>query len=125
MLRGTVSTIAVASLFAASGSFAVRAQIQNQADDGQWIMPAKNFASTRFSTLTDINTGNVKNLRLAWSFSTGLSKGHEAAPLIVGSTMYVVTPWPILLYALDRSKPGGPLKWTYSPHPSASAQGVA
>jgi len=103
----------------------LRAQIQNQTDDGQWTMPAKNYASTRFSTLAEINTGNVKNLKLAWSFSTGLSKGHEAAPLIVNNTMYVVTPWPNLLYALDLTKPGGPLKWTYSPQPTASAQGVA
>jgi PQQ-dependent dehydrogenase (methanol/ethanol family) len=101
------------------------AQIQNQSDDGQWTMPAKNYASTRFSTLTEINTANVKNLKLDWTFSTGLTKGHEAAPLVVNNTMYVVTPWPNLLYALDLTKPGGPVKWTYSPHPSASSQGVA
>ena len=100
-------------------------QIQNQADDGQWQMAAKNYASTRFSTLSDINTNNVKNLKLDWSFSTGLTRGHEAAPLVVNGTMYVVTPWPNLLYALDLTKPGGPAKWTYAPHPSASAQGVA
>src|SRR5581483_12168637 len=78
----------------------VSAQIQNQPDDGQWVMPAKNYASTRFSTLDQINTGNVKGLKLAWSFSTGLTRGHEAAPLVVNNTMYVVTPWPNLLYAL-------------------------
>jgi len=114
-------TLAVTMLFAR----AAFSQIQNQPDDGQWIMPAKNFASTRYSTLAQINTSNVKNLKLAWSFSTGLTKGHEAAPLVVNNTMYVVTPWPNLLYALDLTKPGGPLKWIYSPHPSASAQGVA
>jgi lanthanide-dependent methanol dehydrogenase len=101
------------------------AQIQNQADDGQWPMAAKNYASTRFSTLTEINTANVKSLKLAWSFSTGLTKGHEAAPLIVDNAMFVVTPWPNLLYALDLNKPGGLLKWTYSPHPTASSQGTA
>src|SRR5438874_11947409 len=88
----------------------VVAQIQNQPDDGQWTMPAKNYASTRFSTLDQINTSNAKNLQLAWSFSTGLTRGHEAAPLIVNNTMYVVTPWPNLLYALDLTKPGGPAK---------------
>jgi alcohol dehydrogenase (cytochrome c) len=101
------------------------AQIQNQPDDGQWVMPAKNFASTRFSTLTQINTSNVKDLKLAWTFSTGLTRGHESAPLIVNDTMYIVTPWPNLLYALDLKQPGGTLKWTYSPSPSASSQGVA
>ena len=113
---------------AISGLFAVGlldCQIQNQPEDGQWTMAAKNYASTRFSSLAEINTTNVKNLKLAWSFSTGLTKGHEAAPLVVNNTMYVVTPWPNLLYALDLTKPGGPVKWTYEPQPSPSAQGVA
>ena len=46
-------------------TFSCAAQIQNQTDDGQWVMAAKNYASTRFSTLDQINTGNVKNLKLA------------------------------------------------------------
>lgn len=103
----------------------VSAQIQNQADDGQWIMPAKNYSSTRFSTLKDINTSTVKSLKLAFTFSTGLTRGHEAAPLVVNNTMYLVTPWPNILYALDLTKPGSPLKWSFNPKPSASAQGVA
>lgn len=101
------------------------AQIQNQPDDGQWVMPAKNYASTRYSTLTEINTSNAANLKLAWSFSTGLTRGHEAAPVIVDNTMYVVTPWPNILYALDLTKPGAPVKWKYAPNPTATAQGVA
>ena len=100
-------------------------QIQNQADDAQWTMAAKNYASTRFSTLDSINTGSVTTLKLIWTFSTGLTRGHEAAPLIVKNTLYIVTPWPNLLYALDLTKPGGPVKWTYSPHPSRSSQGTA
>jgi len=101
------------------------AQIQNQPDDGQWTMAPKNYASTRFSSLDQINTSNVKQLKLAWTFSTGLTRGHEAAPLVVNGTMYVVTPWPNLLYALDLTKPGAPRKWTYSPNPTATSQGVA
>ncbi len=100
-------------------------QIQNQPDDGQWIMAAKNYSSTRFSTLDQINSGNAATLKLAWTFSTGLTKGHEAAPLIVNNTMYLVTPWPNLLYALDLTKPGAPLKWKYTPHASRSSQGTA
>ena len=107
------------------GNLTVAAQIQNQADDGQWTMPAKNYASTRFSTLEQINTGNVAKLRLAWTFSTGLTRGHEAAPLVVNNTMYIVTPWPNLLYALDLTQPGAPTKWMYDPKTSPTAQGVA
>src|SRR3954465_14558914 len=101
------------------------AQIQNQPDDGQWVMAAKNYASTRFSTLSQINTTNAGTLKLAWTFSTGLTRGHEAAPLVVDNTMYIVTPWPNLLYALDLTKPGAPVKWVYRPNPSASSQGLA
>jgi PQQ-dependent dehydrogenase (methanol/ethanol family) len=95
------------------------------AEDGQWTMPAKDFASTRFSGLDEIDTANVAGLKVAFTFSTGVNKGHEAAPLVVGSTMYVVTPYPNNLYALDLTKPGAPVKWTYSPQPKPASQGVA
>src|ERR1044071_8797613 len=40
-------------------------------DDGQWVRPAKDFASTRYSSLDQINRDSVKQLKLAWTFSTG------------------------------------------------------
>jgi len=95
------------------------------AEDGQWLRPAKDYASTRFSGLDQITTANAASLKLAWSFSTGVLRGQEAAPLVVGSTMYVVTPYPNILYALDLTKPGAPVKWKYEPKPLAAAQGVA
>src|SRR5436190_15475999 len=94
-------------------------------DDGQWAMPAKNYASTRFSELTEINTDNVKSLQVSFTFSTGVNKGHEAAPLVVGTTMYIVSPYPNILYALDLAQPGAPMKWKYEPKPEPAAQGVA
>ncbi|AMX97898.1 MULTISPECIES: methanol/ethanol family PQQ-dependent dehydrogenase [Mesorhizobium] len=94
-------------------------------DDGQWTMPAKNYASTRFSELSEINEGNVKNLQVAFTFSTGVNKGQEAAPLVVGNNMYIVTPFPNIVYALDLSRPGAPMKWKYEPNPEPAAQGVA
>jgi PQQ-dependent dehydrogenase (methanol/ethanol family) len=95
------------------------------ADEGQWRMPARDYASTRYSGLNQITTQNVGQLRMAWSFSTGVTRGHEAAPLVVGNTMYVVTPFPNILYALDLTQPGGLLKWTYKPDPALASQGVA
>jgi PQQ-dependent dehydrogenase (methanol/ethanol family) len=100
-------------------------QIQNQPDDGQWVMAPKNYASTRYSSLAQVNTGNVNSLKLAWTFSTGVTRGHEAAPLVVNNTMYIVTPFPNYLYALDLTKPGAPMKWVYQPDPTPSSQGVA
>ncbi len=95
------------------------------ADDGQWTMPAKNFASTRFSTLDEINADNVKNLQVAFTFSLDVNRGQESAPLVVDNTMFLVSPYPNILYALDLTKPGAPLKWKYEPKPEAAAQGVA
>jgi PQQ-dependent dehydrogenase (methanol/ethanol family) len=99
--------------------------IAQQAEDGQWTMPAKNFSSTRFSGLSEITASNVGNLHLAWTFETGILRGQEAAPLVVNGTMYIVTPFPNYLYALDLSKPGAPMKWVYKPRTMAAAQGVA
>ena len=95
------------------------------ADDGQWALPAKNYASTRYSELAEINTSTVGRLKVAGTFSTGVLRGHEAAPLVVNNTMYIVTPFPNIVYALDLTKPGYPAKWTYKPQPQLAAQGVA
>ena len=94
-------------------------------EDGQWVMAPKNYAATRYSGLDEIDTTTVSQLRLAWSFSTGVLAGHEAAPLVVGDTMYVVTPYPNLLYALDLSSADNRLKWVYEPQTEPAAQGVA
>jgi lanthanide-dependent methanol dehydrogenase len=94
-------------------------------EDGQWVMPSKNYASTRYSELSEINAGNVARLQTAFTFSTGVNRGHEAPPLIVGASMYVLTPYPNILYALDLSQAGAPMKWRYEPKPVAAAQGVA
>ncbi|HXV01144.1 MAG TPA: PQQ-dependent dehydrogenase, methanol/ethanol family [Caulobacteraceae bacterium] len=96
-----------------------------RADDGQWTLPAKNTASTRFSTLAEINPANASRLRLDFTFKTGLGKGEEAAPLVVGNTMYIVTPYPNTVYALDLTKPGAVVKWRFDPHPAPASQGVA
>jgi len=101
------------------------ASVAVEQEDGQWTMPAKNYASTRFSGLEEINTGNVANLKLAWSFSTGVLRGHEAAPVIANNTMYVITPYPNIVYALDLTQPGAPVKWKHEPNPVSSSQGVA
>jgi alcohol dehydrogenase (cytochrome c) len=88
-------------------------------------MASKDFANTRFSGLQEINAENVGSLKPVWTFSTGVLRGHEAAPLVVNNTMYIVTPYPNFLYALDLTQPGAALKWVYKPKPLAASQGVA
>jgi len=92
---------------------------------GEWHSQARDFANSRYSPLDQINIDNVGKLRIAWTFSDGTLHGHEAAPLVVGDTMYVVTPFPDIAYALDLSKPGAFIKWTYKPNPSPLAIGKA
>ncbi len=95
------------------------------ADDGQWLMPAKDYAATRYSRLNDITARNATHLHPVWTFSTGVLAGHEGQPLVVGDTMYVVTPWPNVLYAFDLTKEGYPLRWKYRPDVSSNAIGVS
>jgi lanthanide-dependent methanol dehydrogenase len=94
-------------------------------EDGQWIMPSRDYANTRYSGLDEINTGNVGKLQLAFTFATGTLLGQESAPIVVGDTLYFVTPYPNILYAVDLNQPGGGLKWKYDPKPAAASQGVA
>jgi PQQ-dependent dehydrogenase (methanol/ethanol family) len=94
-------------------------------EDGAWSMPAKDYASTRYSGLAQITSRNATTLRPVWTFSTGVLAGHEGQPLVVDGTMYVVTPWPNVLYAFDLSKEGYPLKWKYRPAVSPNAIGVS
>jgi PQQ-dependent dehydrogenase (methanol/ethanol family) len=91
----------------------------------EWPMPSGDYGSLRFSALDTINTANAKNLHAITTFSTGIPHGHEGQPLVIGSTMYVVTPFPNNLIAVDLTKPGGAIKWIYEPHPDPRAVGIA
>src|SRR3954463_14575558 len=88
-------------------------------------MPGKNHQGFRFSGLTEITPDNVKQLKVAWTFSLGVEKGQEAAPIVADNTMFVVAPYPNIVYAIDLTKPGGAVKWKFEPKPAAAAQGVA
>jgi len=95
------------------------------AQRGDWPMPAKDYAATRYSDLTEITGANAGRLRPVWSFSTGVLGGHEGQPLVVDHTMYVVTPYPNVLYAFDLTREGYPLKWKYRPAVDPNALGIA
>jgi PQQ-dependent dehydrogenase (methanol/ethanol family) len=90
-----------------------------------WTLPSGDLANTRYSTLKQIDVDNVKNLKVASVLQTGVPHGHEGGPLVVNNTMYVVTPFPNNLIAVDLTKVGGALKWIYQPHPDPRAVGIA
>src|SRR5436305_338591 len=110
---------------APSGNHAIAPAAASPSDDGNWTMPSKDYAATRFSGLNQITPANVSKLALSFTFSTGTTHGYEAPPLVVNGTMYVITPFPNYLYALDLTKPGAPTKWVFKPKPLAASQGVA
>ncbi|WP_244412875.1 lanthanide-dependent methanol dehydrogenase XoxF5 [Ancylobacter novellus] len=83
-------------------------------DPKQWGIQTGDYANTRYSKLDQINAGNVGKLQVAWTFSTGVLRGHEGGPLIIGDVMYVHTPFPNIVYALDLNNDGRIL-WKYEP----------
>jgi lanthanide-dependent methanol dehydrogenase len=101
------------------------AALPSAAQENSWPIPAGNLAGFRYSELDQIDADNVRHLAVAWTFSLGVLRGQEAAPIVADDTMFVATPYPNILYALDLTKPGAPLKWKHEPKPRAAAQGVA
>jgi PQQ-dependent dehydrogenase (methanol/ethanol family) len=104
---GAAAMLASGSLFAQD----LTKLSQNSAD---WVMPAKSYNNQRYSTLKQINAGNVGRLQVAWTFSTGVLRGHEGSPLVIGNVMYLTTPFPNTVYALDLDHDARIL-WRYEP----------
>ena len=92
---------------------------------GQWVMPAGDYANSRYSELSDIDASNAAGLEAAWTFSTGVLRGHEGQPLVIDNTMYLITPYPNVAYAIDLTQPGYPLKWKFRPENDPRAAGKA
>ena len=113
MLRQS-SIVVFAAMMLASAASANDELIKMQENANDWVMPTGDYANQRYSKLDQINKRNVGNMRAAWTFSTGVLRGHEGGPLIIGDTMYVHTPFPNIVYALDLSK-DGMIKWKHEP----------
>jgi PQQ-dependent dehydrogenase (methanol/ethanol family) len=100
--------------FAAGGAMANDELIKLEKDPKGWSQPAGDYANTRYSKLNQITAANVGKLQVAWTFSTGVLRGHEGGPLVIGNMMYVHTPFPNKVYALDLSK-DQQIVWKYEP----------
>jgi lanthanide-dependent methanol dehydrogenase len=85
-----------------------------QKDPKQWVMPNGNYSGWNYSALDQINLSNIQNLTMAWSMQLGILDAHEASPLVIGNTMYIVTPKPNYVYALDLTH-DGVIKWEFRP----------
>ena len=113
MMRLLAGTTMTAALLAGAAS-ANESVMKGMEDPGQMVLQTVDYANTRYSKLDQINKDNVGDLQVAWTFSTGVLRGHEGAPLVVGDTMYVHTPFPNIVYALDLNNDGA-IKWKYEP----------
>ncbi len=114
MRRSVFAGALVASAVLAAPALANESVVKCIADANNWCMQQGNYSATRYSKLDQINTKNVGTLQVAWTFSTGVLRGHEGSPLVVGSTMWLHTPFPNIVYALnldDENK----IIWKYEP----------
>jgi lanthanide-dependent methanol dehydrogenase len=102
------------AVFAAGGANANDELIKMSQNPKDWVMPTGDYFNQRYSKLKQINSGNVGKLQVAWTFSTGVLRGHEGAPLVIGNVLYVHTPFPNIVYALDLSN-DGKILWKYEP----------
>src|ERR687886_3135044 len=105
---GSAAALAVGS---ASANDELIKMSQNPKD---WVMPAGDYANQRYSKLNQITADNVGKLQVAWTFSTGVLRGHEGGPLVIGDVMYVHGPFPNIVYALDLNNDSRIL-WKYEP----------
>lgn len=102
-----------------------QAQLANAAGAGaEWSTPSGTAQATRYSTLADITTANAGQLVEEFAFPTGVKASHQGQPLVVGKVMYLVTPFPNKLIALDLANPGKTL-WTFNPKAKSYSRGVA
>ncbi|MBE0435316.1 MAG: methanol/ethanol family PQQ-dependent dehydrogenase [Methylomicrobium sp.] len=86
-------------------------------DPANWATWGGNYQGTRYSELKQINTSNVKNLQPSWTFSTGVLRGHEGGPLVINDVMYIHTPFPNTVYAIDQKSQA--VIWEYTPQQDA------
>lgn len=129
-LFSSVSLCAV-TLALAAGSAAVNTQalandklVEIAKSDENWPMTGKNYDANNYSPQKQINKTNVKQLRAAWSFSTGVLSGHEGTPLVVNNVMYIHSPYPNTTFAVGLDDPGHIL-WQHKPKQNPTARAVA
>ena len=102
------------ALLALPGSVLANADVEkNIADSKNWAVQAGDMFNQRYSKLNQINTGNVAKMQVAWTFSTGVLRGHEGSPLVIDGKMYLHSPFPNKVFAVDLDTQK--ILWKYEP----------
>jgi methanol dehydrogenase (cytochrome c) subunit 1 len=129
-LRTSVSAFTLAATAAVGlaattlPAFANDKLVELSKSDANWPMTGKNYSAQNYSPAKQITTENVKQLKPAWAFSTGVLHGHEGTPLVIGDKMFVHTPFPNTTFALDLNEPGK-IDWMHKPKQAPTARAVA
>ncbi|NOQ14709.1 MAG: PQQ-dependent dehydrogenase, methanol/ethanol family [Methyloprofundus sp.] len=117
-LKSLLLASSVAALLAAPAISSANSGVEKLTKNpANWATALGNYAGTRYSELDQITAKNVKNLQPAWSFSTGVLRGHEGGPLVIGDVIYIHTPFPNTVYALDQETRS--VIWEYTPNMDA------
>ncbi len=93
-----------------SSAIAKQAVAGTEQHDVDWPAYNGSVDGDHYSSLNEINRGNVAQLKVAWQFDTGEKGNLETNPLIVGRVMYAVTPFGKVI-ALDAAS--GKLLWAF------------
>ena len=113
-----LGAVAVSTSLCLSGIAAATDLETSMSNPSNWASQAGDYANHRYSTLDQINAKNVSSLQVAWTMSTGVLRGHEGSPLVVGNTMYIHTPFPNNVYAINLADQT--YKWKYEPKQDAT-----
>jgi len=114
LARALIGFCVAAALSACGGPAEVnQARIERaNGEPGNWMSHGRTYSEDRFSPLDAINTENVSQLGLAWTYEMAAPRGAEATPIVVDGVMYVTSAWSII-YALDAAT--GRELWVYDP----------
>ena len=119
-LLNVVASIALGAAVAVPGVVSANDEVMALSQDpNNWVMWGRTYDGQRYSPLNQINNENVGDLQVAWTFSTGVLRGHEGGPLVIGDTMWVHTPFPNKVFSINIADQS--INWIYEPKQDAAA----
>jgi len=104
------SAMLLSTAAVADGYSTVTAERLSNPESRNWLMYRGNYEGWGYSPLAQINTGNVKDLKPAWAFSTSVGEGHQSPPIVNDGVMFISTPQNQVV-ALDAAT--GVEKWRF------------
>ncbi|MES2626882.1 MAG: PQQ-dependent dehydrogenase, methanol/ethanol family [Pseudomonadota bacterium] len=108
-----LAVLSISYPFGASSQEVTDATLANAASFGEeWLTYGRDYYESRFSPLNEIDTDNVSELGVAWTFDTDSFRGLEATPLIHDGIIYATRPWSSV-FAIDART--GEKLWDYDP----------